>query len=499
MAFKRLLTLLIVIMFVLPSLIFAGDDFDEDDFSEDDFGSFEEDKEDKEEFFDAEESAEKKKKTEQSESDAAMKDLLGDDEKSEDDFDENKEEDKKEDKKEDLESLEPVDVDEDSKTPKSVTKGLKPVLLIKGGFTILGKYRDRPLGSESSGSYGSMFGSVDEGLLGAEFEGSHVIAKGTINLRTMNPFITKGANPLAKTNLHSIQDGWSNGLFELYGGMRFFGVFVKAGKMVPEYGLLDTHQTLGMGFSTPFLTRGLSVVEGFVAETDAGFAIGYENTFAKAHTIHVGLMLGTGSNNSEFWSSDKTMGLYVKAAYAHKYFQAAFGLQYKTDYSNNKNLSFLGIGFHANVSVKGFEMPISFDYNQMGLVKTLAAGVAAKTGTSILLSVAPGYAYSFKSDWADKVSVAVRFDYIQGIYVKLDADGDGKYDDENYLNYDSFKSASNYMRIGVTANFFAKEFSGVHSYAGITFLVQPERKVVKTPSQIDYGFLTLMFSAGAEF
>jgi hypothetical protein len=276
--------------------------------------------------------------------------------------------------------------------------------------------------------------------------------------------------------------------------MKFFGVFVKAGKMTPEYGLMNTYQKLGMGFSTPFLTRSLLAVEGFVPETDAGFALGYENTFAKAHTIHVGLMLGTGSNNSQFWNSDKTMGLYAKLAYMHKIFQFGFGLQYRKDYYNAngvvKELPFIGIGIHANVSVKGFEMPITFDFNQISMVQT----AALKKAQNILLSVAPGYAYSFKSEWADKIALAVRFDLARGVYITDNKTA------LSYLDYTTFKNTGMYFRIGATVNFFVKEVYGVGSYAGITFLMQPESEVVGKPAQqIDYGFTTLMLSAGAEF
>lgn len=496
MAFKRLITLLVAVMFILPTFITA-DDFEDDfgggggdDFAEDDFGSFEEEKKE-EEPFDAEESAEKKEKEDQKKSDEAMRDLLGEEEEEPREKEEAKKEEKKE---EDFDAIEPVDVDPKEEV-KSGAKGFKPVLLVKGGFTLLGQYRQKDATGVKR-TLGSMFGSVDEGLLGAEFEGKYVIAKGTMNIRTDNPLINKSSNPLMAMNLHSIQNGIANGLYELYGGMKFFGVFVKAGKMVPEYGLVGTYQKLGMGFSTPFLTRSLLAVEGFIPETDAGFALGYENTFAKAHTIHVGLMLGTGSSNSQFWNSDKTMGLYAKLAYMHKIFQFGFGLQYRKDYYNAggvaKELPFIGIGIHANVSVKGFEMPLTFDFNQISMVST-TTGVAKKSAQNILLSLAPGYAYSFKSNWADKIALAVRFDLARGVYIA----------GTDYQDYATFKNTGMYFRIGATLNFFVKEVYGVGSYAGITFLMQPESEVASknsiTGQIIDYGFTTLMLSAGAEF
>lgn len=488
MAFKKLFTLLIAVMFILPCIVLADDfGFGDDDFGgggeeEDDFGSFEEEKKE-DEPFDAEESAENKEKRDQQKSDEAMRDLLGEE------APEEKKEEKKEAKKyEDFDAIDSID--EEKKVEKKAPSGFKPVLLVKGGFTLLGQYREKkdPTdATERARTLGSLFGSVDEGLLGAEYEGSHVIAKGTMNIRTSNPFINKSNNPLMIKNLNSIQNGIENGLYELYGGMKFFGVFVKAGKMAPEYGLINTWQKLGMGFSTPFLTRSLVAVEGFIPETDAGFALGYENTFAGAHTIHIGLMLGTGSHGLVDWKYDKTMGLYGKLAYMHKIFQIGLGFQYRKEYDStvSKELPVIGIGLHANVSVKGFEMPVTFDFNQMSMLQN----GAKKSAQNILLSVAPGYAYSFKSDWADKVSLAVRFDLARGVYIN----------NTDYLDYEKFKNDAMYFRIGVTANFFVKEIYGVGSYAGITFLVQPERKVVKASSQIDYGFTTLMLSAGAEF
>ncbi|HRZ80649.1 MAG TPA: hypothetical protein P5044_11630, partial [bacterium] len=71
MTLKRMFIFLIAVMFILPTFIVA-----EDDFEDDEFGSFEE--EEKAEPFDAEESAEKKKEEDKEQSDAAMRDLLGD-------------------------------------------------------------------------------------------------------------------------------------------------------------------------------------------------------------------------------------------------------------------------------------------------------------------------------------------------------------------------------------------------------------------------------------
>lgn len=508
MTLKRMFVFLIAAMFILPIFIVA-----EDDFEDDEFGSFEE--EEKAEPFDAEESAEKKKAEDKEQSDAAMRDLLGDEEVKEDQAEEDdteKEEkkvDKKKKKKDALDALEPVKEEKPKKAKEPVQKGLKPVILVKGGFTLLGQYkeyRDKTNLAMKYSTLGTMFGSVDEGLIGAEFIGDYVIAKGTLNVRTLNPFITKGNNPLAKANLHAIQDGFYNGLYEIYGGFKLFSGFlqVKAGNMVPEYGLMDMYQNLGMGFSTPFLTRSLIAVEGFIPETDEGFMIGGKGTIKDEHTLVYGFMIGTGNVASDWWQSDKTMGFYGRLGYMHEYFQAAFGFQYRTDYFNekigtataptSKNLSLIGIGVHLRASIAGFEMPFTFDYTTFGLVQKLGNTGKMKSATNILISAAPGYAYSFDSEWADKISLAVRFDFVQGVYAIAGAN--------DYLNYDGYKSSANIFRIGATANFFVKEMKGVHSYAGITFLVQPERKIVgakgTTPGQYDYGFMTLMLSAGAE-
>jgi len=490
MTLKRMFIFLIAAMFVLPIFIVA-----EDDFEDDEFGSFEE--EEKAEPFDAEESAEKKKEEDKEQSDAAMRDLLGDEEVKEDAAEDEVKEEKKVDKKKKKKDEEPVK-EKPKKVKEPVQKGFKPVILVKGGFTLLGNYKDA-----SKKSYGSLFGSVDEGLLGAEFIGDHVIAKGTMNVRTNNPFINKGNNPLAKINLHSIQNGFYNALYEIYGGIKFYDVFIKAGKMLPEYGLMEMYQNLGMGFSTPYLTRSLVAVEGFIPETDAGFALGYKGTFADEHTLLVGFSMGTGSIASDFWNTDKTMGIYGRLGYLHEYFQGAIGFQYRKDYLNKsisgttvvKNLSLIGIGVHLRASIAGFEMPLTFDYTTFGLVQITGTIAKMKSASNILISAAPGYAYSFDSEWADKVSVAVRFDFVQGVYAAAGA--------ADYLDYNGYKSSANIFRIGATANFFVKEMKGIHSYAGITFLIQPERKIVgksvAVPAgEYDYGFTTLMLSAGAE-
>lgn len=485
MTFNKVLMLLVAALFILPVSLFSADDFD------DDFGGFDDFEEDKKDDgadeFDAEDSAAKKKEKDQEASDAAMKDLLGDEDESP------KKKDTKEESKYESKKNEPK---KEKKAKIPVEKGFKPVLLIKGGFTPFGQYNTGP-----KTTLNSMFGSVDEGLLGAEFIGDHVIAKGTLNVRTLNPLLTKGNNPLAKANLHAIQDGFYNGLYEIYGGLKFYDIFIKAGKMIPEYGLMDTYQNLGMGFTTPFLTRSLIAVEGFIPETDAGISLGYKGTFADAHTVIVGLTLGTGSIANEWWGTDKVMGLYGRLGYMHEFFQVALGFQYKQDYYNKtgqpaKKLADIGFGVHMNVTPKfgshEILVPISFDYNQFQMVK-IGTSTIAKKANNILLSVAPGYAYCFDSEWADKIALAVRFDLVRGVY---------KAGAANYLDYDKFSLSGMVVRLGVTANFFAKDIKGVHSFAGITFLVQPESKIVgKTaahPSEKDYGFMTLMLSAGAE-
>ena len=472
--FKKMFTLLIAVLFVAPFVV-AADDFD-DDFG----GDFEEEGEDAEEE-EEEAPAKKKKNEEQSESDAAMKDLMGDPEE-----DEEKTSEKNEESEDAAVEAAAPKADKTAAAGKSF-KGIKPVLLVKGGFTVYGSYK------ENGKSLSTMFGSLDEGIVGVEYQGNHVIAKGTLNVRTNYAFIDNGANPLAKVNHHSIQNGAANALYEVYGGVKFYDVFIKAGKLIPEYGLVDTWQNLGMGFTTPFLTKSLVAVEGFLPETDAGLALGYNGIIKKDHNVFLGLSLGTGANASEFWESDRTMGLYGRVGYGFKeYVKAAFAFQYRNDYYSGKKLDMTGIGVHINVSAYGFEMPITFDYSMMKMVKDQSA---RKNTTSMLLSLAPGYAYHFKHEWVDKVGLALRYDLIQGVY--LNGEGD-------YLDWRNYRSNSMVMRIGVTANFFTKELAGVRAMAGLTFLMQPESKVDKKDingdgKTKDYGFTTIALQAGAEF
>ncbi|MBO4712118.1 hypothetical protein J5681_09445 [bacterium] len=478
--FKKMFTLLIAVLFVIPFAVVA-DDFD------DDFGGFDDEGEDAEEEKDEEEeeTPAQKKAKEQSESDAAMKDLMGDPEEDEKPA--------KEDEQEDSE-----EAGAEAAAPKAGKaaagksfKGVKPILLAKGGFTVFGSHKEFNAGKTST--LQSMFGSLDEGIIGVEYQGSHVIAKGTLNIRTNYEFIENGSNPLAKINHHSVQNGAANALYEVYGGVKFYDVFIKAGKMIPEYGLVDTWQNLGMGFTTPFLTRSLIAVEGYLPETDAGLALGYNGIIKKDHNVFVGLSLGTGANASEFWESDRTMGLYGRVGYGFKeYVKAAFAFQYRNDYYSNKKLDHVGIGVHINVSAKGFEMPLTFDYNMMKMVKD---GSARKNTASMLISAAPGYAYHFNHEWIDKVGIALRYDLVQGVY--LNGEGD-------YLDWRNFRSNSMIMRIGVTANFFTKELAGIRGMAGLTFLMQPESKVDSKDingdgKKRDYGFTTIALQAGAEF
>ncbi len=478
MVLKKMLPLFIAALFVLPISISAFDDWD--DFEDDGFGDWDDDPAD--DFrdpdpFDPEADLDRRGEERRRDSDAAMRDLLGEEEE-----------------EDPLDDFEPF---REEKKPAAVAKtGFKPILLVKGGFSILGQYKYRD--GDTTRSPGLMFGSVDEGLLGGEYLGKYVIAKGTMNLRTKNPFISRSDvvnNPLKKMNYNTINDGIHHGLYELYGGIRLFNCLtIRAGKMMPEYGLIDTHQKLGMGFANPNLTRSLVVVEGYIPETDEGFALGYKGTFANAHTILAGFMIGTGSVASEFWETNKTMGIYGRLGYMHEYFQAAFGFQYRTDYFSQdglgaKDLSLIGIGVHANVSVAGFEMPISFDYSSFNMIQ--ASPFRTRAAANILLSLAPGYAFSFNNiDWAEKFALAVRFDLSRGVY---------QFGADDYLDFSRYTNDGMIFRIGATANFFVKEIKGVQSFAGLTFLIQPESEIVKTPKEIDYGFMTLMISAGAEY
>ena len=480
---KKVFTLLMAVLFVIP-FVAAADDFD-DDFSSEDEESEESESEDEEE----KDEAPAKKSKELSESDAAMRDLMGEPEEKPAP---RKHKDFSAETAAPAENGNAVEEGNGSVFPQ----GLKPVLLVKGAFTVFGQYKqyNGAEAAKKTSTMNSMYGSVDEGILGLQYDGEHVIAKGTINLRTDNAIVNKAANnPLIKRNLHSIQDGAANAIYEVYGGIKFFDVFIKAGNMIPEYGLIDGYQELGMGFATPFLSRSLIVVEGFVPETDAGLSIGYNSTFAEDHNVFVGFTLGTGSNKSEFWDSDKTMGIYGRVGYGFRdYIKAAVAFQYRADYSSGKTLDTTGIGVHLKGAYAGFEMPVSFDYNMMKMLKE----GAKKNATGMLLSLAPGYAYHFDHEWVDKVALAVRFDLVQGVYISKEG---------GYLDFLNYRSKKMYYRIGATVNFFTKELAGVRGMAGLTFLMQPESKVgtVATYNENgrikDYGFTTIVLQAGAEF
>lgn len=504
---KKMFALLAAVLFVVPFVV-AADDFD------DDFDGMDEESEESEESEEDEEEAPAKKVKEESESDAAMRDLMGEPEE---------EKPAAKAKKQAGSQKNFENQPEDEGTASDGIRGLKPVMLVKGSFNVYGSYK-----KDDGTTNNTMFGAVDEGILGLEYAGEHVIAKGTLNLRTNNQYINKMHNPLMKENLHSVQNGFANALYEIYGGVKFFDVFIKAGKMLPEYGLVDSYQELGMGFATPFLTRSLITVEGYIPETDAGFALGYNGTFAEDHNIFVGLSLGTGSNSSEFWYSDRTMGLYGRIGYAFRdYMKAAIGVQYRKDYYSkdavSKKLDALSVGVHLKGGYAGFEIPITYDFVSRDMYSATAKkNKANKAGH--LISVAPGYAYSFDHEWIDKVAVAVRFDFVRGVYIKnqievgeegnktyndknQDSDRDAyvEYDDKNeypeYLNAAYFKKTGSYMRLGVTANFFTKELAGVRAMAGFTFIDQFKSEIYKKNGTkvYDYGFMAFVLQAGAEF
>jgi len=480
---KKMFTLLIAVLFVFP-FIAVADDFD-DDFGGDDEEESEESESDEED--EAPAPAKAKVKNE-SDSDAAMRDLMGESEEKPAAKKQNASAAKAEEEAE----------EEGGEEASSLPKGLKPILLVKGGFSVLGQYKQYKEDGTTS-KQNAMFGSVDEGIVGIEYQGAHVIAKGTLNLRTDNALVKYAVNnPLIESNLHSIQNGAANALYEIYGGIKFYDVFIKAGKLIPEYGLIDSWQELGMGFSTPFLTRSLIVVEGYIPETDAGLSLGYNGIIKNDHNVFVGLSLGTGSNKSEFWYSDKTLGIYGRVGYGYKeYIKAALAFQFRNDYymddqANHKKLSTIGIGVHLKAAVKGFEMPLTFDYNMNGMVNS-AKNYGKATRNGMLLSLAPGYAYGLSRhvEWLDKVSIAFRYDLVMGIYASKETS------DWFYLDAANFKKDKMYMRIGATANLFTKEFAGIRGMAGLTFLMQPKAKIAK--GVYDHGFTTIVIQAGAEY
>jgi len=363
-----------------------------------------------------------------------------------------------------------------------------------------------------------MYGSVDEGILGAEFRGNAVFAKATLNLRTKNPLLlsaTDGSavqyNPLMDDNYfdNSILCGMP---YEVYGGMKLFDMLtIRAGKMIPAYSILDKYQHLGVAIGTPYGTRPLLAVEGYIPETDAGFALGFDYDLDEDSGIVAEFMMGTGviPSISQYWFSQKTMGIYFKGGYRSEMITALLGFQYRTDYNKDistKQVPFIGFGLGAIFSYAGFETWLTFDYTMMSLIYESVSG-AKKNGSvgGMNLSLMPAYNLSIDYGFIDKLQFGVRFDLDLGVYSRDAAGG-------NYLTWYTgtgtnktyfFKNDAMAMRFGFAINLFAKELESVKSFAGFSFMMQPQGQIVnKTGSGSDifnYGFYNVGLQGGAEF
>lgn len=512
---RSLKMMLAVFAVLIPFVVCAADDFDD---------------------FDAEKSASEKEEKNQEESDQAIKDLLGGSSEEEEEvappreekkasFDEEADEEedeeeapkpKKVEKKESVDDILGTKKEEKKPATAATAQGIKPVIMVKGGINF-GSYA-------KSFKQGLFFGSVDEGILGAEFVGKSVLAKATINVRTQNPLLLSSSdkdnaiqyNPLMDDNY--IENSIYKGIpYEAYGGMKLFDmVTIRAGKMIPTYGILDKYQHLGVAIGTPFGTRPLLAIEGWIPETDAGFALGFNYDLDDDSGINAEFMLGTGviPNISQFWSTQKTMGMYFKGGYYSEMFTAMLGFQYRTDYEGTakKSVPFIGFGLGTIFSYAGFETWLTVDYTMAQLLKPKNAAelgtlVNGSTG-GLSLSLMPAYNLTIDYEMIDKIQFGVRFDLNYGIYNKEAADG-------NYLTWytGSAKFDTNatkffvnnvaQMRFGVGINLFAKEIEGVHSFAGFTFMMQPQAQLVNptgTANDVyNYGFYSIGLNGGAEF
>lgn len=525
MIFRKMLMLLIVALLSAPVALLAEDDFG-DDFGGDgkkadssDEGkksdSLDEGKADKgkkDDLFDDEKSAKDNEKADKKASDDAMKDLLGGgDEEETKKIEEPKVEPKKTSKKESVEDILGTTKKKKEEKPKEQAK-LKPIVLAKGGYYMLAN--TKKLEGTKINTLGYRFGAVDEGLLGAEYKGSSIIAKATLNLRTENPLTRQEMvfNPLIAMNYMGNKAGTFAGYlpYEVVGGIKLFDmIIVKAGKMIPEYGIMDEYQNIGLAVGTPYGTRSLQAVEGIVPETDAGFALGFNYSIDSDSSVRAGFMMGTGNIGiSNYIFTDKVMGIYFRAGYYSKMIKAFASFQYRSDFAKvgatalPKTLPIIGGGIAAALDLYGFETKFSFDYSILSQLQFAANKYVSKSQGNMLLHLMPGYNINIDYSMIDKLQIALRFDLVSGSYLLTSAT-DGNFLGCEYLNYDKYKSAI-YFRIGTGINLFAKEFEGVSSYAGLTFMIQPESTVAKKSTTVpatvnNYGFMTLMLQAGAQF
>ncbi len=495
---KAMKVALVVAMMLLPFALCAADDFEDD--------------------FDAEKSASEKEKRNQNESDQAIKDLLGDSPNADEEEEEEEEEEtppppKKAEpakKKESVEDLLGTKKKEEKKPAPKPASGIKPVAMVKGSFNF-GSYA-------KNFKQGLMYGAVDEGILGAEFRGNAVFAKATINVRTNNPTLLAAKdgsavqyNPLMDDNywVNSIVNGMP---YEVYGGMKLFDMLtLRAGKMIPAYSILDKYQHLGVAIGTPYGTRPLLAVEGYIPETDAGAALGFDYDLGDDSGIVAELMMGTGviPSISSFWHSQKTMGFYFKGGYRSEMITALLGFQYRTDYdgATKKQVPIIGFGLGAIFSYAGFETWLTFDYTMMQLLYFSAKSSKMINGSvgGMNLSLMPAYNLSIDYGFIDKLQFGIRFDLDLGVYNKEAAEG-------NYLTWYTgtgttktyyFKPDAMAMRFGFGINLFAKELESVKSFFGISFLMQPQSQIINKAGSgsdvFNYGFYNFGIQGGAEF
>ncbi|RKX80852.1 MAG: hypothetical protein DRP58_12640, partial [Spirochaetes bacterium] len=486
--FKSLLVFLTVLLLSFGGVLFAEDDFGDDSFDDssddssgdDGFGD-EEDKKDSDDSFDAEKSAKDKEDEDKKSSDDAMSDLLGGDE--EDNV--NKEDSEDQADKEEEAPLEEAPLEEtpEEVTKPAVAKGFKPVMMIKGGFLMFGQYKTRDATHPKGASHNMMFGAVDQGIVGLSFDGRYVVAKATMNLRTPNALTeTKVAtpvqtNPWIAANYANYDSNFYNWLHEVYGGVNFFGklnqkLIIRAGKMLPTYGLVDQFDSLGAGIGTPYGTRDLSVTEGYIPESDAGWALGFDWAIKNKHHILFDFMMGSGtvgdSTSNPYWFSSNTMGLYIRAGYASKFLRIVGSLQSRaqqvtagsTGAEQIKNVPILGFGVAAKLqNIHGFNMTFSFDYNVLTLVKTFTTTPLTTSTSNMLIHMLPSYDISIKKPWLDTLQISLRFDIIKGGY---------EYGTEmrNAYYFAYYTEKNMYFRIGAAVNWYVMEIKGVRSFAG---------------------------------
>ncbi len=485
---RKNLSIILIFLFLISSTVFADDFEDEEDFEETGTEEAGTEETEKEESFEDEESKsgdplEEKKEEKKVES---VEDLLEEEKKVE--------ESPKEESVGELLGAPEKKLDEKAVEPKGDSKGFKPVILVKGGFYLYGKYKDSDKKEQQV-----RFGGVDEGIIGAQYMGRVVKAKATVNVRTGNHLLSQEVifNPLVSENYYGevVENPGAVKAkilpYEIFGGVSLFDMIdIKAGNLIPEYGIADRYQNLDVVVGTPFGTRSLLVVEGVLPETEGGLSIGGSYPVGPGK-IAARLMVGGNDLSTNFSYSDRSFGFYGRAGYESEMITAYASFQSRSDYyvkegGKGKDMSFFSYGVAAKFSHEiGVEALFSFDMANFHLVSD---DYKLKPNSSMFLHFMPAYNFKFKHDYLEKLQVSLRIDYFKGLYKNESAD--------RYLDA-TFNSDNAAMRIGAGLNLFAKELEKVRSYAGVTLMVQPAADVAK--GKTNEGFLTMMLSGGAEF